>query len=258
MHEIFRHSTFTSTTIPHSTISETTLNGFKIPKGLLVFVNQYAANHDPNVWENPDEFIPERFLTSSGELINKPQDQYFLFSYGSRKCPGDEISRLMLVHLMVNLLTLGQFESDPAKPATLDGVYNLSMRPKELRTKFKVRKPELLESLTQKLDQFSPNIQTVTSQSSSFVSGDSQDNTDQTDEESSNSFANFGADFQKSESTFRKEFPFQARIDSIPISQPSRKWSLRLNAPNNLQVSHKWKRFQEFAESSKLSVIDLL
>jgi len=223
MHEIFRHSTFTSTTIPHTTTENTTLNGFQIPKGILIFVNQYAANHDPNIWENPDDFIPERFLDSNGELVNKPHDQYFLFSHGSRKCPGDEISRLLILHLMVNLLTLSTFESDPSNPVTLDGVYNLSMRPKVLRTRIKIRRPALLDILTQNLDKYSPCIETVDSQNSSFVSSSSlkQEDHDNQSRETSNSIPNL--EMNRYSETTPKISSFQAGIGSPPTSQPARK-----------------------------------
>ena len=223
MHEIFRHSTFTSTTLPHATTSTTTLNGLQIPKGILVFINQYAANHDPNVWENPDEFLPERFLTSSGTVVDKPHERYFLFSYGSRKCPGDEISRLILLHIMANILTLCSFESDPDKPLTLDGVYNLSMRPKLLRTKIHIRKPQLLESLTQNLAQLSPHVKTVNSCKSS-PSESNQLELNQTDlmhsTKTSSLSTNKGSLHAES---ILKNSPFQAGIDSIQIGQRSRK-----------------------------------
>ncbi|XP_076814599.1 cytochrome P450 1A1-like [Clavelina lepadiformis] len=148
MHEIFRHSTFTSTTIPHVVTEATVLGGFHIPKNMMVFVNQFAANHDPEHWVRPDEFIPERFLDANGKLIRNPHDKYLLFSFGPRKCPGDELSRLLLMHFTATLLTLCEVQEDPKHPTTLEGVYNLSMRPKSLWTKLRVRKPDLLRKYT--------------------------------------------------------------------------------------------------------------
>lgn len=170
LHEIFRHSTFSSTTLPHSTLADATLNGFKVPKGMLVFINQYAANHDPKQFKNPDQFKPERFY-ENGKLIAHASDKYLLFSYGSRKCPGDKLSLATVVQMMGNMLHLARFESDPAKPTTLDAVYNLSMRPKLLRTKIQIRKPQLLDHYIKILSQLSPHVSTIDSQSTSFTSG---------------------------------------------------------------------------------------
>ena len=170
LHEIFRHSTFTATTIPHLTTENTNLGGYRIPKGILVFVNQYAVNYDPRHWEEPKEFKPERFLTADGNLIDKPHERYILFSYGSRKCPGDELSRVLLLNLMASVCTLCEFESDPKKPTTLEGVYNLSSRPKHLRTKVRIRNPNIFSEMVANLSHLSPHVPTVDSCNSSFTS----------------------------------------------------------------------------------------
>ncbi|XP_076979897.1 cytochrome P450 1A2 isoform X2 [Tamandua tetradactyla] len=69
--ETFRHSSFVPFTIPHSTTRDTTLNGFYIPKGRCIFINQWQVNHDQKQWGDPYEFRPERFLTAEGTSINK-------------------------------------------------------------------------------------------------------------------------------------------------------------------------------------------
>ena len=39
---------------------ETTINGLTIPKGMAVNVPAYALSHDPEYWDKPEEFDPER------------------------------------------------------------------------------------------------------------------------------------------------------------------------------------------------------
>jgi cytochrome P450 len=41
--------------------------------------NYYSANMDESVWPNPEHFKPERFLSSSGEVINAEK----LMSFGT-------------------------------------------------------------------------------------------------------------------------------------------------------------------------------
>ena len=168
LHEIFRHSSFAATTIPHCTTMETDIGGYHVPKGMLVFVNQFAANHDHSHWENPDQFIPERFLDSQGQLIPNAQDRYLAFSYGSRKCPGDELTRILLLHFTVIFFNLCEVESDPKRPTSLEGVFNLSSRPKSLVTKLRVRKPGVWNDLVSSVSNLSPNIPTVDPYTSSF------------------------------------------------------------------------------------------
>ncbi|KAL0542194.1 hypothetical protein IC582_022289 [Cucumis melo] len=48
--------------VPRKSESEVTISGFTIPKGTQIIVNLWASCRDPNLWENPDVFMPERFL----------------------------------------------------------------------------------------------------------------------------------------------------------------------------------------------------
>lgn len=40
--------------------SDATVNGYEIEKGSILMVPIYAVHHDPDVWEDPKEFKPER------------------------------------------------------------------------------------------------------------------------------------------------------------------------------------------------------
>lgn len=60
---------------------------YTIPKNARVLVNVWAIGRDPNVWEEPLEYRPERFLSSSMDF--KGNDFEFLpFGAGRRICPG--------------------------------------------------------------------------------------------------------------------------------------------------------------------------
>ena len=43
-------------------------------------VNLYAISRDPQIWSDPLEFQPERFLDEQGELVNL--DKLITFGYG--------------------------------------------------------------------------------------------------------------------------------------------------------------------------------
>ena len=46
-----------------------------------------AMSRDETRYPDPENFIPERFLTSEGMLIgDDPTD--FIFGFGRRRCPG--------------------------------------------------------------------------------------------------------------------------------------------------------------------------
>uniref|UniRef100_A0A803KY35 Cytochrome P450 n=1 Tax=Chenopodium quinoa TaxID=63459 RepID=A0A803KY35_CHEQI len=69
--------------LPHMSSRECQIGGFDVPRGTMLLVNAWAIHRDPNVWDEPTEFKPERFQ-------NMDFDQYTLLPFGTgrRGCPG--------------------------------------------------------------------------------------------------------------------------------------------------------------------------
>ncbi|KIQ18114.1 cytochrome P450 [Flavobacterium sp. MEB061] len=66
-------------------VEDDNLAGYNIKKGTLIGVSFYELHRNPKYWENPDEFIPERFLGGQ----KKQSMQYFYpFGAGPRMCIG--------------------------------------------------------------------------------------------------------------------------------------------------------------------------
>lgn len=64
--------------------------GYTIPKGSTVGVLIYMLHRDPNVFPQPEKFIPERFTEGSESTATKNPFQYVAFSAGSRNCIGQK------------------------------------------------------------------------------------------------------------------------------------------------------------------------
>ncbi|KAL5780627.1 hypothetical protein ACOSQ2_011364 [Xanthoceras sorbifolium] len=66
--------------VPRETIEKCILYRYEIPSKTLVFVNTWAIEIDPEVWDNPKKFYPERFIDS---LIDMKGHHFELVPFGS-------------------------------------------------------------------------------------------------------------------------------------------------------------------------------
>lgn len=66
-------------------LEDDSLAQFKIKKGTLIGVSFYELHRNPKYWNNPDEFIPERFL---GEQKKESMQYFYPFGAGPRMCIG--------------------------------------------------------------------------------------------------------------------------------------------------------------------------
>ncbi|KAL0328787.1 UNVERIFIED_CONTAM: cytochrome [Sesamum calycinum] len=64
--ETFRRDPPSHFLLSHAVTKETELGGYTIPAGVNVEIYTAWLTEDPEMWENPSEFRPERFLTGDG------------------------------------------------------------------------------------------------------------------------------------------------------------------------------------------------
>ena len=88
---------------------------FVIEKGTKVFIPISSLQHDPDYWENPDDFIPERFSEENKGKIRS--GTYFPFGQGPRMCLGNNFARfeakVVLIYILRNFTFVGQDKLPP-------------------------------------------------------------------------------------------------------------------------------------------------
>ncbi|XP_065111349.1 cytochrome P450 1C2 [Paramisgurnus dabryanus] len=129
IHETMRHTSLVPVTIPHSTTSDVTIEGLRIPKDTVVFINQWSVNHDPQKWRDPHIFNPSRFLDENGDLDKELTNSVMIFSVGKRRCIGEQIAKVEVFLIVATLLHQLSFERDPAQDLTLNCSYGLTLKP---------------------------------------------------------------------------------------------------------------------------------
>ncbi|XP_068206864.1 cytochrome P450 306a1 isoform X2 [Palaemon carinicauda] len=55
--------------LPHGTSEDLTIEGYHVPAGSMLVPFLWFIHHDPDHWDSPDDYIPERFIDEEGKLI---------------------------------------------------------------------------------------------------------------------------------------------------------------------------------------------
>ncbi|THH28527.1 hypothetical protein EUX98_g5654 [Antrodiella citrinella] len=118
--EIHRFRPLAPQLIPHSTTADEHIGQYILPKGSMIFVNIWGINHDPEAFDHPEEFNPERFLHSDlgaregADCTGRRNDM--VFGSGRRLCPGMEFANNSIKINTINMLWAFNFHL--AKDAT--------------------------------------------------------------------------------------------------------------------------------------------
>lgn len=90
--------------IPHVSMDACEVDGYMIPAGTRVVVNAWAIGRLEDLWESPDDFLPERFLDASDVDLKGNDFRYFPFGSGRRMCPGIHAAAATLGTMLANLM----------------------------------------------------------------------------------------------------------------------------------------------------------
>ncbi|GAB4860872.1 cytochrome P450 [Ancistrocladus abbreviatus] len=134
--EVFRLHPSTPLSLPRMAAESCEINNYYIPKGSTILINVWAISRDPEVWTDPLEFRPSRFLPG-GERPNvdiKGNDfEVIPFGAGRRICAGLSLGLRMVQLLTATLVHAFDWElADGQVPEKLnmDEAYGLTLQRK--------------------------------------------------------------------------------------------------------------------------------
>ena len=87
-------------------------SNFTIPKNTNVMIPMFLINRDPEIWENPTEFNPNRF-DGKAEAFTSAKNGFFPFGYGTRTCIGNTLSILESGVMISQLLRKYRIKAAP-------------------------------------------------------------------------------------------------------------------------------------------------
>nr|XP_054773874.1 cytochrome P450 1A1-like [Lytechinus pictus]XP_054773875.1 cytochrome P450 1A1-like [Lytechinus pictus] len=114
LYEVMRYSSILPTAVPRATTRDTTLGGYSIPKGAVVMINTYSMHYDPQEWDQPDKFLPDHFLSSSGTVRDHPPS-FLPFGAGRRGCLGEAVAKADLFLIFTWFMQNYTFSRVPGK-----------------------------------------------------------------------------------------------------------------------------------------------
>nr|XP_039269241.1 cytochrome P450 3A5-like [Styela clava] len=106
---------------------EITINGLTIPEGIMISIPSYGLAHDPEYWDEPYKFKPERMrdMSQIDPMVYQP------FGAGPRNCIGSRFALMEIKMSLAKLLhtfTFKPAEDTPKPPLKL--MFSFSVRPK--------------------------------------------------------------------------------------------------------------------------------
>ncbi|XP_067943113.1 cytochrome P450 1A1-like [Watersipora subatra] len=105
--ENLRYMNATPFLIPHFTLKDTEVAGYQIPANTRVLINAYYIAHNPDIYPEPFEIKPERFLDEDGKVVeagHPSKHNLLTFGAGRRICPGELLAKSRIFLLLANIL----------------------------------------------------------------------------------------------------------------------------------------------------------
>lgn len=120
--------------IPHAPKEDFFFKGYLFPKGTCVTFDMESIMDDPEIFPEPSQFKPQRFIDENGKCVGAQKEKLIPFSIGTRSCLGQSLAKMELFLFLTRFLQ--KFEIKPENPKllpSLEGTLGLTNMPKPFK-----------------------------------------------------------------------------------------------------------------------------
>ncbi|XP_044483699.1 flavonoid 3',5'-hydroxylase 2-like [Mangifera indica] len=128
--ESFRKHPSTPLNLPRISTEACVVNGYYIPANTRLSVNIWAIGRDPERWENPLEFTPERFLSKKYAKIDPRGNDFELIPFGAgrRICAGTRMGIVLVEYILGTLVHSFDWELPHGVELNMDEAFGLALQ----------------------------------------------------------------------------------------------------------------------------------
>src|SRR5262249_44731230 len=98
---------------PRKAIAADKVGGYPIPRGSAIMISQWVTHRRPDVWDEPEQFKPERFLPEGS--AGRHKFAYYPFGGGPRVCIGNTFALMEAPLLLATLIQRFCVELEPGQ-----------------------------------------------------------------------------------------------------------------------------------------------
>ncbi|KAK7333890.1 hypothetical protein VNO80_30671 [Phaseolus coccineus] len=128
--ETYRMHPSTPLSVPRVATEACNVNGYYIPKNTRLNVNIWAIVRDPNVWSNPLEFNPERFLRGKSAKVDPSGVDFELIPFGAgrRICAGYRMAIVVIQYILGSLVHSFDWKLPNGEELNMDEAFGLTLQ----------------------------------------------------------------------------------------------------------------------------------
>jgi cytochrome P450 len=102
------------------------IGGYRMPKGSTFFMSQWVMHRTPDLFADPERFLPARWAGDAQRRL--PRFAYFPFGGGPRICIGNRFAMMEATLILATLAQRFSFATTPE--TTLDLLPTVTLRPR--------------------------------------------------------------------------------------------------------------------------------